>query len=260
MRTEFQPRGAARVGLRVAALALAGLLVAAGPAVAAEGEAELLPAGNDITNIPSLQRGARNFMNYCSGCHSAQYMRYNRIAEDLGISEEELQANLMFAGGRPFDTIRTAMPAEDARTWFGNVPPDLSLIARSRGTDYLYTFLKTFYADDTKAHGVNNLVLPGTAMPHVLASLQGLQTAEFETVRHGDNETQEFKQFQLAQPGTLTPQQYDEFVRDTVNFLEYMGEPVKVKRQQLGVWVILFLLVFTAFAWLLKREYWRDVR
>jgi ubiquinol-cytochrome c reductase cytochrome c1 subunit len=187
-------------------------------------------------------------------------VRYNRIAADLQIPESELKANLMFTGERPFDTIKTSMHAEDARRWFGNVPPDLSLIARSRGPDYVYTFLKTFYADPTKSTGVNNLVLPGTAMPHVLASLQGLQVAEFETVQHGDAKSEEFRQFQLAQKGTLTPEQYDEFVRDTVNFLEYIGEPVQAKRQQLGVWVILFLLLFTVFAWLLKKEYWKDVR
>jgi ubiquinol-cytochrome c reductase cytochrome c1 subunit len=248
-------------GLQAATLALIGLLLSAGVARAAGGEAQLMPAGNDIHNVASLQRGARNFMNYCSGCHSAQFVRYNRIAADLQIPESELKANLMFTGGRPFDTIRTSMNAEDARRWFGNAPPDLSLIARSRGTDYLYTFLKTFYADPTKPMGTNNLVLPGTAMPHVLAPLQGLQVAEFESVQHGGGATsEEFRQFQLAQKGALTPAEYEGFVRDTVNFLEYIGEPVQAKRQRLGVWVILFLLLFTVLAWLLKKEYWKDVR
>lgn len=247
-------------GLQVATLALIVLLLSAGVARAAGGEAELMPAGNDIHNVASLQRGARNFMNYCSGCHSAQFVRYNRIAADLQIPEADLKANLMFTGERPFDTIRTSMNAEDARRWFGNAPPDLSLIARSRGTDYLYTFLMTFYADPTKAMGTNNLVLPGTAMPHVLASLQGLQVAEFETVRHGATTSEEFRQFQLVQKGTMTPEEYDGVVRDTVNFLEYIGEPVQAKRQRLGVWVILFLLLFTVLAWLLKKEYWKDVR
>jgi ubiquinol-cytochrome c reductase cytochrome c1 subunit len=246
--------------LQVATLALIGLFLFAGVARAAGGEAELLPAGNDIHNTASLQRGARNFMNYCTGCHSAQFVRYNRIAADLQIPESELKANLMFTGERPFDTIRTSMNAEDARRWFGNAPPDLSLIARSRGPDYLYTFLKTFYVDPTKSTGTNNLVLPGTAMPHVLASLQGLQAAEFETVQHGGTKSEEFRQFQLVQKGTLSPAEYDQFVRDTVNFLEYIGEPVQAKRQRLGVWVILFLLVFTVLAWLLKKEYWKDVR
>jgi ubiquinol-cytochrome c reductase cytochrome c1 subunit len=251
---------AAWAGLQVATLLLVGLFLFAGSARAAGGETALMHAGNDIHNLASLQRGARNFMNYCSGCHSAQFVRYNRIASDLQIPESELKANLMFTGERPFDTIKTSMHAEDARRWFGNVPPDLSLIARSRGPDYVYTFLKTFYADPTKSTGVNNLVLPGTAMPHVLAPLQGLQVAEFETVQHGDSKTEEFRQFQLAQKGTLSPAQYEEFVRDTVNFLEYIGEPVQAKRQQLGVWVILFLLLFTILGWLLKKEYWKDVR
>jgi ubiquinol-cytochrome c reductase cytochrome c1 subunit len=243
-----------------AALAVAGAMLAGTAAQAAEGAAELMRAGNDIHNAASLQRGARNFMNYCSGCHSAQFVRYNRIAADLQIPEAELKANLMFTGERPFDTIKTSMHAEDARRWFGNVPPDLSLIARSRGTDYVYTFLKTFYADPTKSTGVNNLALPGTAMPHVLAPLQGLQVAEFEAVQHGGTTLQQFRQFQLAQPGTLTPAQYEEFVRDTVNFLDYIGEPVQAKRQRMGVWVMLFLLLFTVLAWLLKKEYWKDVR
>jgi ubiquinol-cytochrome c reductase cytochrome c1 subunit len=242
---------------RLAALVVAAVgLGFAGIAAAAGEGPELEPAGNDIYNVASLQRGARNFMNYCSGCHSAQYVRYNRIAADLNIPEAELKANLMFVGERPFDTIKTSMHAEDARKWFGNAPPDLSLIARSRGTDYIYTFLHSFYADDTRGTGVNNLVLPGTAMPHVLASLQGVQTATFKEGAHG----KEFEKFQLAEPGTLKPEEYDEFVRDTVNFLQYIGEPVQSTRQRLGVWVVLFLLVFTAFAFLLKKEYWKDVR
>lgn len=231
-----------------------------GSARAAGGEMEFEPAGNDIHNVASLQRGARNFMNYCSGCHSAQYVRYNRMADDLGIPEEVLKANLMFTGERPFDTIKSAMSPEEARQWFGNAPPDLSLIARSRGPDYLYAFLRSFYVDPSRPVGTNNLVLPGTAMPHVLASLQGLQQAVFKQEQHGGSSTQVFEKFELAAPGTLKPAEYDEFVRDTVNFLEYIGEPVQAKRQQLGVWVILFLLLFTAFSYLLYREYWKDVK
>lgn len=252
-------------GRLVAAVLVAVVAIAAGAALpgvarAAEGEVALQPAGNDINNIASLQRGARNFMNYCSGCHSAQYVRYNRVAEDLGIPEEVLEANLMFTGERPFDTIRSAMSAEDARRWFGNVPPDLSLIARSRGPDYLYTFLRSFYVDPTKTHGTNNLVLPGTAMPHVLASLQGLQQAVFRDEQHGGATSPVFEKFELVSPGALKPAEYDEFVRDTVNFLEYIGEPVQAKRQQLGVWVMLFLLMFMAFSYLMYKEYWKDVK
>ncbi len=248
---------------RFARLALAGLLLAGvlggGAAVAAEGEGRLEHAGNDIENVASLQRGARNFMNYCSGCHSAQYVRYNRIAADLQIPENELKANLMFTGERPFETIKSSINKDDAKQWFGNAPPDLSLMARARGTDYIYSFLKSFYADPSRPNGVNNVVLPGTAMPHVLASLQGVQTAEFREVKDGDVTKKELEKLVLAHPGAMKPEEYDAFVRDTVNFLQYIGEPVQVKRQALGVWVTLFLLLFTAFAWFLKKEYWKDV-
>jgi ubiquinol-cytochrome c reductase cytochrome c1 subunit len=244
-----------------AALLAAALLLGALPGAArAAGEAGYEPAGNDIHNRASLQRGARNFMNYCSGCHSAQYVRYERVAADLGIPEKVLEANLMFTGERPFETIRSAMPPAEAREWFGNAPPDLSLIARSRGTDYLYAYLRSFYADPSRPTGTNNLVLPGTAMPHVLASLQGVQRAEYRDERQGGAMVQVFEKFELAAPGALEPARYDEFVRDTVNFLEYIGEPVQARRQQLGVWVILFLLLFTAFAYFLYREYWKDVK
>ena len=240
------------------------LLVAAalpGAALGAGGDVPLMRAGNDIHNLPSLQRGARNFMNYCAGCHTAQYMRYNRIAQDLDIPEGELKANLMLKGGSVHDTIRNAMKPEDGRKWFGNAPPDLSLIARSRGPDYLYTFLMSYYADPSRPHGVDNRVLPGTAMPHVLAHLQGVQNAVYRTESSPDGSAiKEFERFEAGVPGSLTPAQYEEFVRDTVNFLEYVGEPVQAKRQKLGIWVILFLLVFTTFAYFLKREYWRDVK
>lgn len=244
-----------------AAALLAAVIALPTPANAAGAEVALDAAGNDIHNLASLQRGARNFMNYCSGCHSAQYMRYNRMAEDLGIPEDVLKANLMFTGERPFDTIKSAMSPEEGRRWFGNAPPDLSLIARSRGSDYLYTFLRSFYVDPTKATGTNNLVLPGTAMPHVLASLQGLQKlAPAGEHAGGEGGHGAASKFELVSPGTMKPAEYDEFVRDTVNFLEYVAEPVQAKRQQLGVWVMLFLLVFMAFSYLLYREYWKDVK
>jgi ubiquinol-cytochrome c reductase cytochrome c1 subunit len=241
----------ALVALALLALPLASL---------AEEGAAYPPAGNDIRNRGSLQRGAGNFMNYCSGCHSAKFVRYNRIAKDLGIPDAELKANLMFTAEKNFETIKIAMPPEDAKKWFGTTPPDLSLIARARGSDYLYAFLRSFYADPSKPTGVNNTVLAGTAMPHVLADLQGVQKAEFKTVQaEGGVAKSEFEKFELVQPGTLSPEKYDEFVRDTVNFLQYIGEPIEVQRRDLGVWVILFLLVFTAFSYLLYKEYWRDV-
>lgn len=250
----------------IAALAACVLALSLSQAALA-GEGESYPAvDNDIHNVASLQRGARNFMSYCSGCHSAQYVRYNRIAADLGISDADLRANLIFnPDTKSADVIRASMSTEDAKRWFGNAPPDLSLIARSRGADYIAAFLKSFYVDPSRPTGVNNLVLKGTAMPHVLASLQGVQTAEFKMmpVKMGDGSTidePEFEKFALTTPGSMTPEQYNEFVRDTVNFLVYIGEPGQVKRQSLGVWVILFLLLFTAFAYGMKKEYWKDVK
>jgi ubiquinol-cytochrome c reductase cytochrome c1 subunit len=239
------------------------LLAALAPAAAfaAGGEAHLEHAGNDVGNRASLQRGAANFVNYCLGCHSAKYVRYNRVATDLGITEAQLIDNLMFTGERPHDTMRIGIKPEDAKRWFGVVPPDLSLIARARGTDYLYTFLRSFYADPSKATGVNNIVLPGTAMPHVLWDLQGVQEAVWEG--HPDaqgNVQKHFKEFKLATPGSMTPEEFDGFVRDTVTFLEYIGEPARLQRESLGFPVIAFLVFFTLLAWALKKEYWKDVK
>jgi ubiquinol-cytochrome c reductase cytochrome c1 subunit len=243
---------------KLAALALALLPVAA---LAAESGAHLEHANTDIHSTASLQRGARNFVNYCMGCHSARYVRWNRVAQDLDIPLEDLRRNLMFAGGSEHSTIQSAMPAEDAKRWFGNAPPDLSLIARSRSPDYLFTFLKSFYADESRPAGVNNVALPGTAMPHVLAPLQGVQQARYE-LRPGAGGAAEkhLVGLEAGTPGELTGEQYDEFVRDTVNFLDYIGEPAKAKREDLGVWVILFLLLFFGLAYMLKQEYWKDVK
>jgi ubiquinol-cytochrome c reductase cytochrome c1 subunit len=239
------------------------LLVALAPATACAsgGEPRLDHVNIDASNKPALQRGAANFVNYCLGCHSAKYMRYNRVAADLGISEPQLIDNLMFTGERPHDTMRIGIDPEQARRWFGVVPPDLSLIARARGTDYLYTFLRSFYADPAKVTGVNNVVLPGTAMPHVLWQLQGVQEAVWEG--HADaqgNVQKHFKEFKLVTPGTMTPREFDEFVRDTVTFLEYIGEPARLLRESLGFPVIAFLVFFTLLAWALKKEYWKDVK
>jgi ubiquinol-cytochrome c reductase cytochrome c1 subunit len=238
------------------------LAAAALPAVAgAAGDGYPLQAANtDVSNLASLQRGARNFVNYCLGCHSAKYMRYSQLAADLALTEDELRTNLMFTGNRVYDTMDTAMPAEKARQWFGNAPPDLSLIVRSRGTDYVYTFLRAFYADPSRPTGVNNAVLPGTAMPHVLAGLQGLQRPRYEQVTGEDGHpTEHLVGLEAGVPGELPDAAYDSFVRDTVAFLEYVAEPHKAKRLSLGVWVILFLLMFTAFTWFLYKEYWKDV-
>jgi len=246
--------------MRTKLLALAAALLPA-TTFAAGGEAHLEKANIDIGNTASLQRGAANFVNYCLGCHSAKYVRYNRMAADLGLTEQQLIENLMFTGERPHDTMRIGIRADDAKRWFGVVPPDLSLIARSRGADYVYTFLHSFYADPTRPSGANNLVLPGTAMPHVLWEVQGIQDAVWEG--HVDavgNAQKHFKEFKLVTPGKLSPEEYDGFVRDTVNFLEYAAEPAQLKRRSLGFPVIAFLAFFTLLAWALKKEYWKDVK
>ncbi|HVJ29825.1 MAG TPA: cytochrome c1, partial [Gammaproteobacteria bacterium] len=195
---------------------------------AAQHEVELETANNNIANTASLQRGARYFVNYCLGCHSAKYVRYNRLGEDLQLSNQQLMDNLMFTGERPFDTMSIAMKPEDSKRWFSISPPDLSLIARSRGTDYIYTYLHSFYVDPERATGVNNVVLPNTSMPHVLWQLQGIQRAVFEADEHG---VQEFKSFETVRPGELEARAYDDVVRDIVNFLDYIGEPMKRERQ-----------------------------
>jgi len=209
-------------------------------------------------------------MNYCSGCHSLEYMRYDRMAQDIGITNDDgtvavdmLKANLMFTGDKAGDQIHIAMRPKDAATWFGVTPPDLSLEARARGNEWLYHYLKGFYADDKKPWGVNNAVFPDVAMPHVLVDLQGVQQPIYEThIVAVDGETQQTQQLvglKLATPGQLTEAQYDELVTDLVNFLAYVGEPIKAERERVGVWVLLFLVLLGAFAYLLKREYWKDV-
>ncbi len=224
----------------------------------AQHEAELEHANNNVANAQSLQRGARYFVNYCLGCHSAKYVRYNRMAEDLQLSEEQLLENLMFTGERPFDTMSIAMLPEDAERWFGRAPPDLSLIARSRGEDYIYTFLRSFYADDSSPTGVDNAVLPGTAMPHVLWELQGIQDAIYEPdPNHAGEEI--MVGLELAKPGSLSEEEYDDVVRDIVNFLDYIGEPMQLDRKSLGIRVIAFLLVLLLISYMLKKEIWKDV-
>ena len=226
---------------------------------AAQHEAALDAANNTVANTASLQRGAKYFVNYCLGCHSAQYVRYNRLAEDLQLTEQQLTDNLMFTGEQPFDTMGNAMRPEDSERWFTITPPDLSLIARSRGPDYIYTFLRSFHVAPERPTGVDNTVLPGTAMPHVLWQLQGTQRAVFSTdEEHGGAEV--FEGFETVRPGELSTEDFDEVVRDIVNFLDYIGEPIKRERQQLGIRVIGFLLVFLLIAFMLKKEIWKDVK
>jgi ubiquinol-cytochrome c reductase cytochrome c1 subunit len=242
--------------VRSAILALA-LAVGLGAGAAAQEEVELDSANNNISNTASLQRGAKYFVNYCLGCHSAKYVRYNRLGEDLQITDQQLIDNLMFTGERPFDLMANAMRPEDAERWFKVAPPDLSLIARSRGPDYIFTFLRSFYVAPDRPTGVNNVVLPGTAMPHVLWQLQGIQRAVFSKDDHG---VEVFEGFEVVQPGALDARAYDDAVRDIVNFLDYIGEPIKRQRQQLGTRVIGFLLVFLLIAFMLKKEIWKDVK
>ena len=235
------------------------LLVGLAGTATAQHEAALDAAENNVANTASLQRGAKYFVNYCLGCHSAQYVRYNRLAEDLQLSEQQLTDNLMFTGEQPFDTMANAMRPEDSERWFNVTPPDLSLIARSRGTDYIYTFLRSFHIAPERATGVDNVVFPGTSMPHVLWQLQGTQRAVFSTdEEHGGAEV--FEGFETVRAGELSTEDFDEVVRDIVNFLDYIGEPIKRERQQLGIRVIGFLLVFLLIAYMLKKEIWKDVK
>jgi ubiquinol-cytochrome c reductase cytochrome c1 subunit len=243
------------MSVKIAALA-AGLLAVS--AAHGASEIELETAGNNIEDNVSLQRGAKYYVNYCLGCHSAKYVRYNRLGAELQLSEEQLLENIMFTGEQPFDTMSIAMRPEDAVRWFDIEPPDLSLIARSRGTDYLYTYLRSFYADPTSSTGANNLVLPGTAMPHVLWELQGVQSAVYGVdEEHGGAPV--FQRFEMLSSGTLSAAEFDQVVRDIVNFLDYIGEPMQRERQALGIRVIAFLLVFLLIAYLLKKEIWKDV-
>jgi len=242
------------------ALLSAGLAVPAGQAMAEEGAVALLHSGADIHDINSLQRGAREFMEYCSGCHSLIYLRYKRIADDLKIPEADMKAQLMFTADNIYDSIVSAMPPADAAAWFGKQPPDLSLKARERGPDYIYSFLKGFYLDKTRVWGVNNLYLPNATMPDVLADRQGLQKPVFknEADENGSSHMV-LAGVEMMMPGALSPQEYDVFVRDIANFLDYAGEPVKAQRESLGIYVMLFLLVGFVLAYLLKKEYWKDV-
>ncbi|MBK6673488.1 MAG: cytochrome c1 [Proteobacteria bacterium] len=215
-------------------------------------------AGNEVTNTASLQRGATNFVNYCLSCHSMKYMRYSRMASDLGISEQQLRENLIATDAKPTDYMLASFPEAEAVAWFGKVPPDLSLVARYRGTDWVYQFLKGFYVDKTRPTGTNNLALEGAAMPAVLSDLEGVKAAVLGVgvSAHGGKRVE---RFETVAAGRMTPEEFDGFVRDTVNFLDYAGDPSQAQRRSIGIWVLLFLMVFTVFAWMLKKEYWKDV-
>lgn len=228
------------------------------PTAYAAGDAgELEPAGINIQDLAALQRGAGVFVNYCLSCHGAQYMRYNRLSEDLGLSEDVVMDKLVFADAKIGEIMRIAMNEDDAERWFGQVPPDLSLVGRSRGADWLYGYMRAFYQDESG--GWNNLLLPNATMPHVLWQLQGIQTPVYAETEDGKEGPLVIDHLELTTPGILTPEEYDNTVRDLVTFLDYLGEPAKLKRKNIGIWVMLFLAVFAFLAYLLKAEYWRDV-
>lgn len=229
------------------------------------------PVKIDLADKPSLQRGARIFVNFCLSCHSAGYMRYNRMGQDLDIPEDLLKENLMFAGDKVGDLMKTAMRKEDAADWFGTAPPDLTLVTRWRSPAWVYTYMRGFYRDSKSPSGWNNIVFPNVAMPHVLYQWQGEQRPIFDTVsekvvveQDGKSveqsvDTHEFANFELERPGLKTPQEYDRDVRDLTNFLVYLGEPAKLVRYRIGIFVLIFLAVFLVAAYLLKKEYWKDV-
>ena len=241
-------------------LLIAAIVVPFGAALAQEADFPLQHVHTNINDVQSLQRGARDFMSYCSGCHSLRYLRYERMAKDLQIPLPLLKKNLMLTSKKPLDHILSAMPSNDAVKWFGVEPPDLTLMARYMGNDYIYSFLKGFYADKTRLWGVNNLYKPNVAMPFVLATLQGVQKPVYKSVTDASGHTS--MQLVGVAPGTggsMTPAQYDEFVTDITNFLNYTAEPIKAERRSLGVYVMLFLALFFVLTYLLKKEYWKDV-
>jgi ubiquinol-cytochrome c reductase cytochrome c1 subunit len=220
-------------------------------------ELRLDRANIDPHDAISIQRGARVFVNYCLNCHSANAMRYTRLT-DLGLTEQQIRENLLFTADKVGDPMSISASRKDQRQWFGVEPPDLSVIARARGTDWLYTYLRTFYRDEKRPTGWNNLAFPNVGMPHALWQLQGSQVLKTQIEEHEGRKV-EHKTLVLEHPGSLSTLEYDKLTRDLVNFLSYMGEPEKTKRSQIGIVVLLFLLLLLVPAWLLKREYWKDV-
>lgn len=229
---------------------------------AAASKVEISSIDIDLRDQAKIQRGAKLFMNYCSGCHSLRYMRYNRMAEDLGLTtfdgeldKDLLVSNLIFTSATIYDPIQISMPAIDARQWFGITPPDLSLSARERGPEWIYTYLKSFYADDSRPFGANNLLVPDVAMPNVLAPLAGKVIA----IREGDPKKSVISHLVLVENGEMNQQQFDSAVQDLVSFLVYVGEPVKLVRYRIGIMVLIFLSIFLVAAYLLKKAYWKKL-
>lgn len=248
------------------------ILIAALPLhLQAQEEYPLDTVQNNLCDKASLQRGARLYVNYCGGCHSLEFIRFDTMAKDIGmvnkdgkVLEKIVEKNLNFVSDKITDPYKIALPKQEAIKWFGVAPPDLSLITRSRGKNWVYTYLRTFYEDPTRPWGVNNLVFPDVGMPHMLQGLQGTQEATYKTITLMDDTGQPYQKevvdsLVLKTPGSLNAKEFDQAVTDLVNFLEYVGEPHKLERERLGVWVLLFLVVFALFAFLLKREYWKDI-
>jgi ubiquinol-cytochrome c reductase cytochrome c1 subunit len=233
-----------------------GIFMLLGSFCAAAGGIELEPAEIDLNNKASLKRGGQLFITYCQGCHSAKHMRYSRIASDLGLDQAEVSKDLIIGAKTINGSMTTAMDANLARDWFLGVgPPDLSLIARSRGGDWLYGYLRGFYVDESRPFGVNNSVYPDVAMPHVLWEVQGLQKAIFKTV----DGKQVLDRFEIIEKGDMSATEFDQAMTDLVNFLVYVGEPAKLERTRLGKYVVFYLLIFLVLAFLLKKEYWKDL-
>ena len=231
------------------------LLVLSFGAFASGSEVKLESADIDLSDSASLERGAKAYVTYCLGCHSAKHIRYKRIALDLKLDETEVLKNVAPHGAGIYDQMHSAMNSHDAEKWFGTTPPDLSLIARSRGADWLYSYLKGFYADKSKPTGVNNRIFKDVAMPNVFWQQQGIQTAVIHQV-DGQDVVADLK---IEQPGQMSPKEFDHMVNDLVNFLVYVGEPVQLERQSMGKYVLFFILMIIALAYLLKKEYWKDV-
>jgi ubiquinol-cytochrome c reductase cytochrome c1 subunit len=248
--------------LLLLALALAGTAQAAGGGIAWD----KFPT-EKLTDRAALQEGAKLFVNYCLNCHAASYMRFNRMTE-IGLTPEEIKNNLLFTGDKVGETMKVSLDAKQAKEWFGATPPDLTVIARSRsaagqgsGADYLYTYLRTYYRDDSKPTGWNNLAFPSVGMPHVLWELQGERRPVFEKKTEHGHELEVFTgKWEMVKPGTLDAREYDAAVANLVAFMQWMGEPAAKTRVQIGVWVLLFLAVFTVIAWRLNAAYWKDVK
>ncbi len=234
------------------------LLLGSGAAVAAEGGGALMSVQTNMGDKAQLQRGARLFFNYCVGCHSLHYERYSRMARDLGLSQGDVMKNLNFTGARFRSTIDSAMPGADAKTWFGKAPPDLSLEVQAKGTDWVYSYLNSFYLDPSRPVGWNNTVFPNASMPFPLWTLQGIQVPVMGK-KGPDDDKAPIDHLKLARHGQMTLSQYHDATRDLTAFLQYVSEPAALIRYGMGVWVILFLVLFTLLAWALKHEYWKDV-